>query len=86
MPGRDVALLGLGVAGYLDHGVVFPQHGRDWTEAVGRGHEQRPGEVEVQVDMAVPERCARHRSEHLAQRRRAPVVREILRGRTEPPW
>jgi len=71
--GRDLLLLGLGVPGHLDHRDPLPQPRRHRTEAGGGRHEERLGQVERQVQVAVPEGGAGGRVERVEQRRRRPA-------------
>ena len=70
VPGRNLPLLRLGVPGQLDRPHPFPQHRRHRTEVGRRRHEERLGQIERQVQVAVTERRARRRDDRLEQRRR----------------
>ena len=69
VPGRDDSLRRLGVPGQLDQRHAFPQPQRHRSDAAGRGHEERLGQVERQIDIAVTKRGARRRGDGLEQRR-----------------
>ena len=76
----DRHLLGLGVAVEADDLHPVEERPGDRVDHVGRGDEQHPREVEVDLQVVVPERVVLGRVEHLEERRRrvAPEVRPDL--------
>ena len=66
----DEDLLVLGVPVELDQLHPVKQRARDGVEHVGRGQEDHVGQVELDLEVMVPERVVLGRVEHLEQRRR----------------
>ncbi len=77
----DVHLLGLGVAVQRHDLHAVEQGPRDGVGDVGGGDEQHVGEVQVHLQVVVPERVVLGRVQHLEQRGRrvaAPVVGQLV--------
>ena len=73
---RNLELLGLRIAGQLDHLEPVPQGRMHWLQPIGRRQEQHPRKIEWQIQVVIGERVVLRRIEYFQQRRRR-VAAEI---------